>query len=344
MGWYGEAGRNLPWRNTLNPYEIWVSEIILQQTRVNQGINYYKRFLERFPDIFSLAGARVEEVLKVWQGLGYYSRARNMHEAAKDIVENYNGKFPDHFESLLRLKGIGRYTAAAIASIAFGEVVPAVDGNVKRVISRIFGVTDDMKSRKGEAAVEEAARKIMDDSRPGMFNQALMDFGSRICTPRNPDCAACPLKDHCYAFRNNMTDILPVNKKNKAVRMRYFYYFIMKNKQDILIEQRKDKDIWHLLYQFPLIESPSELAEQDILTQMKERWFKGIAGIEIAGFSSGILHQLSHQLISARFIHVRVSSPEFLPAGERFIKIPEATLDNYAIPRLIEKYLEVAGT
>ncbi len=339
LKWYEKNGRDLPWRTTRNPYKIWVSEIILQQTRVIQGRKYYESFLQHYPDVFSLASARVEEVLKIWQGLGYYSRARNMHATAVDIVHNYKGVFPGKYEELLRLKGIGPYTAAAIGSIAFGETVPAVDGNVKRVVSRIFGISHDIKSHKGLEEVEYAAREIMDKDQPGKHNQAIMDFGAIVCRPKNPDCQSCVLKHECYAFQNNMVDRLPVNVQNKQIRGRYFYYFIIRKGDHIYIEQRKEKDIWNLLYQFPLIESDTELTHEEIIRRMENTWFSKTSLPEITKISTPLKHQLSHQLIAAQFIHLRLEEKDSAPDADGLIEIAEDRLDGYAIPRLIEKYL-----
>ncbi len=335
--WYENAGRDLPWRNTENPYEIWVSEIILQQTRVAQGMDYYRRFLEHFPGVSSLAASKVEEVLRVWQGLGYYSRARNMHRTASDIVANHGGIFPRTYKTLLELKGIGPYTAAAIASIAFGEAIPAIDGNVKRVISRIYGITADIGSVRGNREIATAAGQIMDNEDPGKFNQAMMDFGSLVCRPKNPDCLSCPVQNHCYAFKNKMTDRLPVKTKAKDPIRRYFYFFILKHKGKLYIEQRTGRDIWNLLYQFPLMEADAGLSDREIIGRMKERW---PGDLHIRKISDTISHQLSHQLIISRFIHV--SAPgEMKDKG--LLEIPENELGNYAVPRLIEKYVEDAG-
>ncbi|HYW95299.1 MAG TPA: A/G-specific adenine glycosylase [Bacteroidales bacterium] len=343
MDWYRSAARDLPWRRSGNPYEIWVSEIILQQTQVSQGRHYYERFLERFPDVHILAEAKVEEVLKVWQGLGYYSRARNMHITAVDIVTNHGGHFPGNYVSLLKLKGIGPYTAAAIASIAFGEAIPAIDGNVKRVVSRIFGIRHDIKSRAGQHDIEMASQSLITSMLPGDFNQAMMDFGAMVCLPKKPLCPGCPVREHCYAFLHHKQDSLPVNMKKTKIRQRYFYYFIIRHGKNLFIQQRKERDIWHLMYQFPLVESGSALTDEDVIKLMTDRLISNPSDAEITKISAGIKHQLSHQLITARFVHLAAKGNPPVNANSDLIEIPAATLESYAIPRLIEKYIDENG-
>ncbi len=337
IGWYKRMGRTLPWRNSSNPYNIWVSEIILQQTRVGQGRAYYERFLKSFPDVFSLARADIGEVLKVWQGLGYYSRARNMHHTAGVIVRELGGRFPANYRSLLTLKGIGPYTAAAVSSIAFGEAIPAIDGNVKRVISRLCGIHGDIKSGSTVKDIRFILEEIIDRKEPGVFNQALMDFGALVCRPARPSCGECPLHSSCYAFQHDKTSELPVNVKSIRIKKRYFYYCIIRKDDSVCLEQRKGKDIWNLLYQFPLIESAEELSREEILRRIGEKICQGNPKTVIGRISGPVSHQLSHQQIIARFIHI--NGKVLPPAGGSFF-IPVKNLDAYAIPRLIERYLE----
>ena len=256
--WYDKNKRDLPWRRTKDPYRIWVSEIILQQTRIEQGWDYYLRFIEKFPDLHVLASAREEEVLKLWQGLGYYSRARNMHAAAKEIINLHHGKFPGTYEEIRRLKGIGDYTAAAISSIAFGIPSPVVDGNVCRFFSRYFGIGEPADTQKGKTAVREKAKEHISSEHPGDFNQAIMEFGALQCKPV-PDCMTCPLKTGCVAFQQKRIAEFPVKSKKQRVRTRYFHYLLIKTgkgkNHSVFLKKRTGNDIWKNLFDFPLIET-----------------------------------------------------------------------------------------
>ncbi len=255
LAWYEENRRSLPWRGESDPYKIWVSEIILQQTRVQQGWDYYLRFIEAFPDVQTLAAATEEQVLRLWQGLGYYSRARNMHCAAQQIMENHHGIFPCTYEDLLKLKGVGYYTAAAVASIAFGLPHPAVDGNVVRVICRIFGICDDTKRPNVRRQITDICARMMPPQQAGTFNQAFMEFGAVWCTPRQPRCGECPFAPECYALSHQKTETLPV-KNNRMVRKeRYFHYLVHLCRHETIIEKRTGRDIWQNMYQFPLLET-----------------------------------------------------------------------------------------
>ena len=262
--WYHQNKRALPWRQTSDPYKIWISEIILQQTKVDQGVKYYYRFLERFPTIKKLAEANEDEVLKIWQGLGYYSRARNLHFTARYINNELNGKFPADFESILQLKGIGPYTAAAIASFAYNLPCPALDGNVYRVLSRYFGIGTPIDSAKGKKEFYRLATELIPASNPGLHNQAMMEFGALQCTPK-PDCSRCPVAETCFVFRNNMVSHLPVIEKKTKQRNRYFDYYLIEKGEFIYLEKRMGNDIWRNLYQFPLVETPDELTEQELI-------------------------------------------------------------------------------
>jgi len=258
ISWYDDHKRDLPWRGETDPYKIWVSEIILQQTRVQQGWDYYHRFLDNFPNVKTLAEADEEKVLKVWQGLGYYSRARNMHAAAREIMAEHHGIFPQTYDKIRSLKGIGNYTAAAIASIAFHLPYPAVDGNVIRIVSRIFGICDDVTQPAVLKRITAICETEIDPAQPGVFNQAAMDFGAMQCVPRNPKCDECPFQSNCYAFKNNLTDTLPIKKKKGESKHRFFHFTIYLSDNQTIIEKRTGSDIWKNMYQFPLTETDSE--------------------------------------------------------------------------------------
>ena len=252
ISWYDDHKRDLPWRGETDPYKIWVSEIILQQTRVQQGWDYYHRFLDNFPNVKTLAEADEEKVLKVWQGLGYYSRARNMHAAAREIMAEHHGIFPQTYDKIRSLKGIGNYTAAAIASIAFHLPYPAVDGNVIRIVSRIFGICDDVTQPTVLKRITAICETEIDPAQPGVFNQAAMDFGAMQCVPRNPKCDECPFQSNCYAFKNNLTDTLPIKKKKGESKHRFFHFTIYLSDNQTIIEKRTSSDIWKNMYQFNL--------------------------------------------------------------------------------------------
>ncbi len=258
ISWYDDHKRDLPWRGETDPYKIWASEIILQQTRVQQGWDYYHRFLDNFPNVKTLAEADEEKVLKVWQGLGYYSRARNMHAAAREIMAEHHGIFPQTYDKIRSLKGIGNYTAAAIASIAFHLPYPAVDGNVIRIVSRIFGICDDVTQPAVLKRITAICETEIDPAQPGVFNQAAMDFGAMQCVPRNPKCDECPFQSNCYAFKNNLTDTLPIKKKKGESKHRFFHFTIYLSDNQTIIEKRTGSDIWKNMYQFPLTETDSE--------------------------------------------------------------------------------------
>src|SRR5690606_24908055 len=255
--WFDKNKRNLPWREDQDPYKIWLSEIILQQTRVAQGLDYYLKFIENFPTVKHLAEADETEVLKLWQGLGYYSRARNLHFTARYIVENLNGKFPDNFTDLLQLKGVGEYTAAAIASIAFHEAVPAIDGNAFRVYARYYNIDIDIATPRAKKYFFELGKAIMDLKRPGDFNQAVMELGATVCTPVNPKCEICPVNESCEALAKNTVNQLPVKSKKVKVKHRNFHFLEISDGENFLIKKRTENDVWKNLYNFPLFETTS---------------------------------------------------------------------------------------
>lgn len=335
--WYFVCKRSLPWRETTDPYAIWVSEIILQQTRVAQGLEYYYRFLERFPSVFALADASEEEVLKIWQGLGYYSRARNMHAAAKDIVFHRSGAFPATYAHLLSLKGVGPYTAAAVASFAFQEAVPAVDGNVHRVISRLFGISDPVGSSAFNKQMSALACEMMDKDRPDISNQAWMELGALVCTPARPDCPKCPLMDRCLAFESGMQGFFPVMAKKAAVQSRFFHYLVISFRGDVFIRRRPSGDIWQGLYEFPLIEAPAHLSLSEILNREDVRLWIGEPEPLVLDREAKYRHRLSHQLLHVVFFEISLFSEPVLPSD--FIRVSWDQIGEFAVSGLIDGYL-----
>lgn len=315
LHWYADNKRSLPWRGERDVYRVWVSEIILQQTRIQQGWDYYLRFIKAFPDVKALAEADEEQVLRVWQGLGYYSRARNMHAAAQSVMREHEGKFPSTYEQVRQLKGIGDYTAAAICAFAYGLPYPAVDGNVLRIISRVFGIHDNIADNSTRKDITSLCQKLMKNADPSDFNQALMDFGSLQCTPKNPDCEHCPMQGECYAFKHQQVDTLPVNIKRIQIKNRYFHYYVCINHDEIIIEKREKEDIWKGLYQLPMSETKSsKKLDYKLLYQTK--------------------HQLTHQTLHAFFYDTPDASTLPESAGQR-LKIKVKDIDNYAFPKLI---------
>lgn len=336
ISWYKKNKRDLPWRNTQNPYEIWLSEIILQQTRVEQGRSYYDAFTSKFPTVKHLAKAPLDLVMKTWQGLGYYSRARNLHATANIIVAEHKGIFPTNYIGLLKLKGIGPYTAAAIASFAFDEKVAVVDGNVYRVLSRYFGIETPIDSNKGKIEFLQVANELISAKHPGMHNQAIMEFGALQCKPQNPDCLNCPLNNSCAALAEDKVSSLPIKEKKTKVRNRYFYYLVIEDKAgQTLIKKRSEKDIWTELFEFPLIEEEKALENKQLLKKVKT-FFKDEA-ITIQKISEPQKHILSHQHIYGTFVHVKMDSKLKKLAPYQIIKSKD--LNDYALPRLIDRYM-----
>jgi A/G-specific adenine glycosylase len=324
--WYHQNKRNLPWRTTKNAYVIWLSEIILQQTRVEQGLPYFHKFLLHYPTVLDLATADEQEILNDWQGLGYYSRARNLHKTAKEVVEIYKNEFPSTYNELLKLTGIGPYTAAAIASFAFDEAKAVVDGNVYRVLSRVFDIDEAIDSTQGKKTFELLANELIDKKNPAIYNQAIMEFGALQCVPVNPDCFACPLQFQCLAFSNKSITERPVKSKKTKVSSRYFVYLIeLSSDKTIRIEKRKEKGIWQHLYQFPLLEFMSIENKQSYLDGLKSKFI-----------SKEYKHILSHQQLFANFAIVEPSNE--IPENQLEIAVSE--LSNFPIPRLIDKFWE----
>lgn len=333
--WYLQNQRDLPWRKTKNPYFIWLSEIMLQQTRVAQGLEYYKKFTTEFPSIFDLANADESTVLKLWQGLGYYSRARNLHFTAKHIVNEFNGEFPSTYAEIIKLKGIGDYTASAIASFAFNEATAVVDGNVYRVLSRYFGIDTPINSSKGIKEFKTLAQSLIDDKEPANYNQAIMEFGAIQCKPKKPLCMFCPLADSCVALQKNLIDKLPVKEKKIKIKHRYFNYLVIKTEDNTtILSERKGKGIWQGLYQFPLIESDTSMNQNELIGKSE---FEALLPQEttISLFNKKeIVHKLSHQHLHTKFWIVETKSLSTA-------NISWKTIEEYPVPVLLANFLQV---
>ncbi len=331
--WYEENKRSLPWRGTKDPYKIWLSEIMLQQTRVVQGTPYYLKFINKYPAVYDLASASEEEVLKLWQGLGYYSRARNLHATAKMVVSEYGGNFPDTYKELLQLKGVGDYTASAISSICFDRPEPVVDGNVYRVLARYFGVDLAINSTEGVKYFKKLAREVMNAENIRDYNQGIMEFGAIQCTPKNPNCEECPLNKSCVALQTNKVSELPVKLKKTKVRNRYFNYVVFISEANkTILEQRKGKGIWQNLWQFPLIESNESLLDDDFRKRLSAFDYK-LEFISVSRFNTeAVVHKLSHQHLYTTFWIIRVKGD--LEKGVSFKEV-----DKYPVPVLIADFL-----
>ncbi|WP_165023119.1 A/G-specific adenine glycosylase [Dysgonomonas sp. ZJ279] len=333
--WYEKNKRELPWRETNDPYIIWISEIILQQTRVDQGWAYFDRFIYRFPDVSSLAVADEGEVLKLWQGLGYYSRARNLHATAQIIAGIYKGVFPREYKDVLALKGIGEYTAAAIVSFAYNQPYAVVDGNVYRVLSRIFAVDDAIDTTSGKKVFAQLAQSLLNEEEPGLHNQAIMEFGALQCVPMSPNCQICPMADFCQAYLYNKVSSYPVKEGKTKVRNRYFNYLDIRHNDKMYLNKRGAKDIWHGLYELPLIETSESLSIERL--QKDESFvklFDNVEGVTIT-LVSQMKHVLSHQIIYANFYRIEIERGDF----PDYLQIEAETVDDYPVSRLVEKYL-----
>jgi A/G-specific adenine glycosylase len=328
--WYLHNKRDLPWRASNNPYDIWLSEIILQQTRVDQGISYYLKFKNSFPSVQDLANAAEQEVLLLWQGLGYYSRARNLHKAARMVVQDYQGKFPEDYQSLLQLPGVGPYTAAAIASIAYGLPHAVVDGNVYRVLARFFGIDTPIDKPAGRRQFEKLANQLIQNRKPAVYNQALMEFGALHCKPVNPLCDRCPLAAHCLALANRTISLLPVKAGKKSTRVRYFDYFVpLLPNRNTIIRQRPAGDIWQGLWEFPLVQGD----EQSLHPNPPE--FLPVVDWNL--FGSQMIHKLTHQQLYTRFFLAHSPVPNAIPEGYQQISI--SALDRHPFPVLISNFI-----
>ena len=337
--WYLQNKRDLPWRNTTNPYPIWLSEIILQQTRVAQGMPYFYAFLESFPTVKELAIADEQQVLKLWQGLGYYSRARNLHQTAQYIANELDGVFPNSYAGLIQLKGIGEYTAAAIASFAYNEPVPVVDGNVFRVVSRYFGIESDISAGKTKKEFTALAAELLSKEQPALFNQAIMEFGAMHCTPKNPDCENCIFNSSCVALQKGLVGQLPFKSKKIKIRKRYFNYIVLQDKKgNTKIQQRTDKGIWHNLYEFPLFETTQEEGFETIAPLIKNDTDFGDSVVSIQEANPiSLIHKLSHQHLYIKFWKVTVNNT--LTDGVN----PEQ-LRTFPFPIVIHNFIEEDAT
>lgn len=337
--WYQQNKRELPWRSTKDPYYIWLSEVILQQTRVIQGLPYYQRFIEKFPTVTALASASERQILRLWQGLGYYTRARNLHKCAKTISKLHGGKFPNSYSELRLLPGVGDYTAAAVASIAFNEPVAVVDGNVFRVLSRIFGISTPINSTQGKREFNTLANSLVPKQAPDVFNQGMMEFGATFCTPKNPSCPTCVFKRGCVAFQQSLQLSLPVKLKKKESKKRYFYYLVFKRGESLLMKQRTEKDIWFGLYDFPVIErnSPVNISEE----LNASSWSEMIGAKSSISFSQPYTHILTHQTIVSQFIFIEQPKKRTnLGKNERFYSLKQ--IIDLPKPVLVSRFLNDA--
>ncbi len=334
--WFSVNKRELPWRETDDPYAIWLSEIIMQQTRINQGLSYYLKFIQNYPTVIKLAHAPEDDILKLWQGLGYYSRVRNLHHTAKIISSNFNGKFPDTYGELIKLKGIGEYTAAAIASIAFNQPHAVVDGNVYRFLSRLYGIETPIDTTIGKNEFKKLANKLIDIKNPGEHNQAMMEFGSLQCLPKNPNCESCPFQKKCIAFTSNLTNKLPVKQGKTKVRKRYFNYLIIIDGNHTYINKRTQEDIWKNLFDFPSIETSKKDSLKELCLPIQER--TGFEDIILKEVTSWQKHILSHQQIHYRFIYIigTIQKNKLV----NLIKVNKKDIFDFAVPRLIDKELK----
>jgi A/G-specific adenine glycosylase len=339
LAWSAANPRPLPWKGVRDPYLIWLSEIILQQTRVEQGLPYFERFRQRFPTIGELAAAPEDEVYKLWEGLGYYSRARNMLAAARQITEHSGGAFPDTYEGIRALKGVGPYTAAAIASFAFDLPHAVVDGNVYRVLARVFGLDEPVDTTGGKRLFAEWAQALLDEQRPGAYNQAIMDFGALQCKPARPQCPQCPMRSFCRAFQTGQVDALPVKSKRLERKTRYFHYLVLHHEGRILLRKRMEKDIWQHLYDFPLAETGSWDLDWEQL-QATPVW-KDLAGhsdSRLLRCAGPFRQTLSHQHIVGRFWEIDLASPWQVPEGV-YVAEERKNLCKFAFPKIIDLFL-----
>jgi len=335
-----ENFRTMPWKFEKDPYKIWLSEIILQQTRVEQGLAYYERFINEFPDVQKLAIAPETMVMKMWEGLGYYSRCRNLLATARHVTDKLHGQFPDTYHGLVQLKGVGPYTAAAIASFAFGLPHAVVDGNVIRVLSRVFGIDNPWDTTEGKKIFEALANKLIDKKEPGRYNQAIMDFGATICKPRNPDCENCPFSKKCTALLQERIEDLPLRSKKIKVKERWFYYVICNYQNGIYIRKRTSKDIWQHLHEFVLIEQNISFAPEKILQQQALKKMLSMP-YEKKHISAWQTQKLTHQTIHSCFVELEICKPL---ESQAYFWADKNSLQQFAFPRTIIKYLQQRDT
>lgn len=330
IAWYLQNKRDLPWRHTNNPYLIWLSEIMLQQTRVAQGLPYYLQFVDAFPTVFDLASADEQQVLRLWQGLGYYSRARNLHKAAKYVVTEFNGVFPNSYSQLLKLPGVGNYTAAAIASFAYNEPVAVVDGNVYRVLARYFDIETDIASSSANAEFRELAQQLIPNNQPALFNQAIMEFGALQCVPKNPNCSICVFNSSCAALQKNKVGILPIKRKKAKVKNRFFNYLVIEDEfNNTVVTKREDQGIWQNLYEFPLHESMQAVGEPDFDYLKLVNEVLSIVELD----DSAVIHKLSHQ-----HLHIKFWKMQLRGIVDNGVQIAE--LNELPFPIVIHNFIE----
>jgi len=339
LKWFDNNDRPLPWKGEKNPYYIWLSEIILQQTRVAQGLPYFEKFKKHFPTVKDLADASEDTVMKLWEGLGYYSRARNLHATAKFIAYELAGVFPTNHKEILKLKGVGPYTAAAIASFAYNLPHAVVDGNVYRVLSRVFGIETPIDITEGKKEFAALAQELLHQPSAGKYNQAIMDFGATQCVPANPNCATCPFKKECIAFQKEKIKLLPIKAKKIKKRERFFNYLILKKGDELFIQKRTKKDIWQNLYQFPLIEATSILDKESLIATVEFQKITKEIPFTFNKISKPFKQQLTHQKIIATFweIAINIDSLEIPPS---FLRINQKNIPNFAFPKIIDWYLK----
>jgi len=329
----------MPWKGEKDPYKIWLSEIILQQTRVEQGMHYYNKFVKTFPDVYQLAKASDSRVFKLWEGLGYYTRCRNLLATARHISKERNGKFPSTYEEIKAMKGIGPYTAAAISSFAFNLPHAVVDGNVFRVLARVFGIDKPIDTTAGKKIFAALAEELLDKKQSGLYNQAIMDFGAVICKPALPLCSSCVFKKRCVAFLENKINVLPVKGKKIKIRKRWFYYLVLEYKNQTAIRLRKEKDIWKDLFEYPLIESTEETSSSEILKQAERKKWLSKKGYELLSVSPLLQQQLSHQLIAGKFIKIKLQQKPLLESD--WIWVTKIKSAQFAFPRFINQYMKI---
>jgi A/G-specific adenine glycosylase len=337
LDWHHTNKRSFPWKQTTDPYLIWVSEIILQQTRIQQGLPYYLAFAKSFPNVQSLANAREDEVLRIWKGLGYYSRARNMHETARYICDHLKGEFPKNYDELIKLKGIGPYSAAAIASFAFGEKKPVIDGNVIRAITRIFGIDGIISKVSTKKRIQKYADELIADVDPAEFNQAIMDFGSKMCKPQNPLCSVCFAQQKCVAFMSDNIDKYPVKEKKKTLKSRYFHYFVCSVGEKVIIKKRKENDIWLGLYEFPMIESQDYRRKTNASIKSFLKDELAVDSAVRTNFHNEYKQVLSHQIVHGFFYEINFKALKY--NNPAYMLVDKKNLSNFAVPKIVDRYL-----
>ncbi len=339
LDWFEKNDRPLPWKGEKNPYYIWLSEIILQQTRVEQGLPYFERFKATFPTVHDLANAPSDKVMKLWEGLGYYSRARNLHFTAKFISSELKGVFPNTHAAILDLKGVGPYTAAAIASFAFGLPHAVVDGNVFRVLSRIFGIETPIDTTIGKKEFNQLADILLEKKQPGVYNQAIMDFGATQCVPANPNCGVCPMQKKCTASEKNLINVLPIKSKKIKKRDRFFNYLVCRRADIVILNKRTQKDIWLNLYDFPLVETQKLLDEEELRQNEVFQKIVGNTSFTIKKVSKPFKQLLTHQKIVANFWEIELKSA-LLTNDSHFFEVKQKNINNFAFPKIVDLYFK----